>query len=128
MLDLDKIALDFLGDLPDQQLFLRLPGHLVEQGNLRTGWRQIACDAAVNACNGDVHLMREIVAESLEVFLRVLRQEDSRRNFHGQRFGMTRAVIGQPLRRRRDRLRETAEIGVPQLIDKRRQAVSVLLE
>ena len=128
LFDLNKIALDFLGDLSDQQLFLRLPGHLVEQGNLRTGWRQIACDAAVNACNGDVHLMREIVAESLEVLLRVLRQEDSRRNFHGQRFGMTRAVIGQPLRRRRDRLRETAEIGVPQLIDKRRQAVSVLLE
>ena len=34
LLDLDKIALDFLGNLPDQQFLLRLPGHLVKQGDL----------------------------------------------------------------------------------------------
>ena len=82
----------------------------------------------MNTCNGDIHLMREVAAEPQEVLLCVLRQEDGCRDFHGQRFGMTRAVIGQPLRRRRDRLRQATEISVSQLIDKRRQVVSVLLE
>ena len=93
LFDLAEIALDFARDLGDQQAFLRLARHFVKQRDFCVRFRRRAGKATVNARNGDVDLVGEVVAQVCEIFLRILRQQQAGGDFHGQRVGMTRSVF-----------------------------------
>ena len=82
LLDLAEVALDFLGDLADQQFFLCLARHLVEQRNFGVCLRHLAGNAAVDPGNGNVYLVREIAAQTQEILLRILREEQAGGHFH----------------------------------------------
>ncbi len=84
LLDLGQTVLNLPTNLPDQQLFLRLPRHFVEERN-RLVARRTTRDASVQTGDHEVNLLREIGAQSPEVFLSILQEEDGRRHFHGDR-------------------------------------------
>ena len=73
----------------------------------------------MNPGNGDVDLVREIAAETLEILLCILCEEEACRHFHRQDVGMARTVLTQPSGRGRDGLRQPAVIGVPQFFNDR---------
>ena len=128
LFDLGEIALDFFGNLTDQQLFLRKARHFVEERNFRSQLRWSTGQTALNSGNGNIDLVSKILTQALKVILGILRKQNRRCNFHGQHFGMARFVLGQPIGRGRNRLRQSAEICLPDLIDNRRQNVGILLE
>ena len=118
LFDLDEIVLDFRGNLTDQQFFLSLPRHFIEQGNFRTGLRRIAGDAGMDPRDGDIYLVGKISAQVLIISLRVLGQQNCRGNLHGQSFGMARTILGQPVGGCRNGLYQAAIIGMPELSNK----------
>ena len=128
LLDLHQIALNLLRHLPDQQLFLRLARHFIEQGDLGTRLRSVSCDTTMNARNRHVHLVREIAAKLPEIHLRVLGQQDGGGNLHRQDVRMAANLFGEPICGGGDGLGQATEIGMPQLRHESGQVVRVLLE
>ena len=123
-----KIGLDFLGNLPDQEFFLSLPRHFIEFRHFRSGHRRVFSDTAVNPLDHNVDLMRKIATKALEVFLGILREQDCRRDFHGQRVGVTRRLFCQPAGGSGNGLCKAAIVGLPKLVNRSGQGGGMLLE
>ena len=67
LLYLSKVALNFLGNLTDQQFLLRLPRHLVKQRNLGSRLRCLPGHATADAFNDHINLVNEIGADVLQI-------------------------------------------------------------
>ena len=119
LLDLRQIALNLLRHLTNQQFFLRLARHFVEQRNFRTGLRRRSGNTGVDARHGDIDLIGKIAPQALEILLRILRQQDGRGDFHQQRITVPCAIVRQPVGRNDDGLGQTPVIGVSQLLNRR---------
>ena len=128
LFDLDQVALDFLGHLPDQQPFLRPARHLVEQRNFRARLRRTPRDAGMDPLDGHIDLMREVSAQVRVILLRVLYQQDGRGELHGQGFGMAHRLFRQPVGGRGDGLRQAAIVGMPGLLHQPGQSAGIFPE
>ena len=118
LLDLGKVGLNFFGNLGDQQFFLGLTRHLVKLRYFRAGHGRIFGDAAMYPFDHDVDLMSKISAKPVEVFLRVLGEQDRCRNLHGQRVGVACRLFRQPAGGRGDRLGEATIIRLSKQFDR----------
>ena len=82
LLNLRQIALNFTPDLTDQQLFLSLPGHFIEQRNTGIIRRRTTGNAGIQTRYHQVDLLRKISSQPLEALLSILQEQDGRRHFH----------------------------------------------
>ncbi len=112
LLDLAQIALDLARHLGNQQFFLRPAGHFVEQRHAFVGRDRHARYTGLQPRDHQIDLAREIDAEALEVFMRVLQQQNGRCHFHRHGFALALGVLGQPACRRGEALAETLQVGM----------------
>ena len=66
----------------------------------------------MQAGNHEVDLLGEIGAEVLEMLLRVVQQQNGRRDFHGHAVVVARTILGQPVGDGTKPLAKTLEIGM----------------
>ena len=125
LFDLCQIVLNFPGHLPDQQLFMRQAGHFVERRDLRLRLRRRSGNAATEPIDHDVNLVRKTPVEVLYVFLSVLREEDRRGGFHGQRFVVPCRCLSEQAGHFANGLYQSTIVGVVEFVDQCRQGAGV---
>ncbi len=119
LLDLRQVVLNLSGNLADQQFFLHLTRHLVEQWQLGFWWQRRAGDAGTNPLDHDVDLMRKAAVEVLNISLCALGQQDGGGGFHRQGVVLTRRCLGQEVGDISNGVNQAAVVRLSQFFDHR---------